>query len=232
MLEIRTLCSGSQGNCYRVSDGRTPLLLECGMRFQEIRKGLDFRVSDIAGCLLSHEHGDHAWAAKDIVRAGVDLYCSRGTADALGLCGHRVHIIRAKEKFTIGTWTVLPFDTVHDAKEPLGFLLRSGSEKLLFATDTAYIHYRFRNLTHIMVEANYDLETLRENVRLGRVNREVKKRVLKSHMSIQTVLDFLRANNLSRVREIWLLHLSGDNSDARQFKRKVQMLTGKEVRVA
>lgn len=51
-------------------------------------------------------------------------------------------------------------------------------------------------------------------------------------MSLETVKGFLAANDLSRVREIWLLHLSDDHSDAERFRREVMELTGKEVHVA
>lgn len=231
-MEIRILASSSRGNCYRVTGGGTPLLLECGIAFKEIRKGLGFDTSSLAGCLISHEHGDHAKAARDILRAGIDCYCSKGTAEALGLEGHRLHPISAKASFRIGPWSVLPFDTVHDAAEPLGFLLTTGPERLLFATDTAYVKYRFSGLTHVMLECNYDLGILKQNVAAGLVEREVKKRILRSHMNLGNVKEFLRSNDLSRVREIWLLHLSDDNSDAARFRREVQQLTGKEVRVA
>jgi hypothetical protein len=51
-------------------------------------------------------------------------------------------------------------------------------------------------------------------------------------MSLETCKGFLRANDLSRVQEIWLLHLSDANSDAARFKREIQELTGKVVYVA
>lgn len=181
---------------------------------------------------MNISHGDHAKAAADVAKAGIDLYLSAGTAEALNLTGHRVHIIKALERSRIGTWTVLPFDTVHDATEPLGFLLSTGEEKLLFATDTAYIKYRFNGLTHIAVECNYDLPLLKENVAAGLVDREVKRRTLRSHMSLETVKGLLRANDLRQVQEIWLLHLSDHNSSAERFKREIQELTGKVVRVA
>ena len=170
MIGISPFASSSRGNCYYVSDGSTPLLLECGIKFKEIQIQLGFNTSRIAGCLISHEHGDHAKAVKDLAKAGVDCYMSHGTAEALGISGHRVKIIKAKQQFEIGTWTILPFDTVHDAQEPLGFLLANrNGEKLLFATDTAYIRYRFQGLTHIMVEANYQADILQENVDSGLV---------------------------------------------------------------
>ncbi len=231
-MDIQVLASGSKGNCYRVACGGSPLMLECGISFAGIRKGLSFRTSELAGCLLTHEHGDHAKAVKDVLRAGIDCYLSRGTAEALGVEGHRVHIIKTLKPFTVGAWRVLPFDTVHDAEEPLGFVLSCGSESLLFATDTAYVKYRFNGLTHIMLECNYDLPILKANVTAGIVDHQVKKRVLRSHMNLDTAKAFFRANDLSQVREIWLLHLSDDNSDARRFKSEIQRLTGKVVRIA
>lgn len=119
MIDIQVLASGSRGNCYRVTDGSTPLLLECGIPYKEIQKALNFRVSEIAGCLVSHEHQDHCKAIRDIMKAGIDCYMSQGTKDALNIDGHRIYIIKAKQQFRIGTWTILPFETQHDAAEPL-----------------------------------------------------------------------------------------------------------------
>ena len=176
---------------------------------------------------------DHSKAVKDIMRAGIDCYMSRGTAEALGISGHRLNIIKAKQQFRIGTWTILPFETQHDAAEPLGFLLANQErEKLLYATDTYYIRYRFRRLTHIAVECNYSLDILKRNVDAGTVPKELKTRILKSHFSLENVKQFLRANDLSKVQEIWLLHLSDGNSNAERFKREIQELTGKMVFVA
>ena len=167
------------------------------------------------------------------MRAGIDCYMSRGTAEALGLSGHRLHIIKAKQQFRIGTWTVLPFDTQHDAQEPLGFLLANqDGEKLLYVTDTCYVKYRFHGLTHVAIECNYSLDILKRNVEAGTVPKELKSRILKSHFSLENVKEFLKANDLSKVQEIWLLHMSNGNSDAERFKREVQELTGKPTYIA
>ncbi|HHV99978.1 MAG TPA: MBL fold metallo-hydrolase [Clostridiaceae bacterium] len=233
MIDITPYASGSRGNCYRITDSRTPLLLECGIPFKEIQKSLNFKLSDIAGCLISHEHLDHCKAVKDIMKAGIDCYMSQGTKEALGIDGHRLNIIKAKQQFRLGTWTILPFETQHDAQEPLGFLLANqDGEKLLYATDTYYIRYMFNRLTHIMVECNYSLDILRANVEVGLVDPALKNRILKSHFSLEHVKEFLRANDLSRVREIWLIHLSDGNSDAERFKHEIQALTAKPVYIA
>ena len=232
MVEIRVLASSSAGNAYLVSDGRTPLLLECGLPFRQLRERLGYGVTSLAGCLLSHEHADHARAARDVLRAGVDLYATQGTIDALELTGHRLRPIRAHQQVRIGTWTVLPFDTVHDAAEPVGFLLASGAAKVLYFSDSAYCRYRFRALTHLMVEANWSGELLDNNVREGMIDGALAARIRRNHMSLERLLDMLRANDLTRVEAIWLLHLSDANSDEQMFAATVRRATGKPVYIA
>ncbi len=233
-MDIKVLASGSSGNCYLVSDGVTPLLLECGISIKQIRRGLGFGLTNVAACLVSHEHQDHAKAVADVLRAGVEVYTSPGTIKALGLEHHRLRPVRAKETFKVGTWTVRAFETQHDAQEPLGFLLhsRTSNERLLYATDTYYIRYKFPGLTHIMVECNYAADILEANVKRGSVPEVLKKRLLTSHFSLENVKEFLKANDLSQVREIWLLHLSDGNSDEERFKQEVMQLTGKPTYIA
>lgn len=232
-MDITVIASGSSGNAYRVSDGTTSLLLDAGIPLKVIQKALNFRVRDLSGCLITHEHGDHVKAAGDIAKVGVDIYTSRGTIAANRLTGHRVKPVEALKELQIGTFAVLPFDVQHDAKEPLGFLLtsRATGEKLLYFTDTYYLKYRFEGLTHIMGECNYSMDIIEESVRNGYIPPELVPRLVKSHMSLDHFIDLLRANDLRKVKQIYLLHLSGNNSDANRFKTAVQKLTGTEVYV-
>ncbi|MBU9711101.1 MBL fold metallo-hydrolase [Evansella tamaricis] len=232
MIEIKALASSSKGNAYYVTDGVTPLLLECGISFRDIQKRLNFNTKDIRGCLVTHEHKDHSKAISEVMKAGINIYLSPGTANAIGAKGHRIKTVEAKRQFNIGTWTILPFDVEHDVSEPLGFLLANKQgDKLLFATDTYYIKYKFKGLTHLMVECNYSLDILNDNIANGSVPQVMKKRLLRSHMNLENFKEFLRANDLTKVQEIWILHLSDSNSDENRFKREVQELTGKLVYV-
>ena len=228
------LASGSKGNCYRVSDGHTKLLIECGLPVRKIQEGLRFRLSSIDGVLVSHEHMDHARAAGDLMERGLDVYMSQGTAEALGLKGHRVRPITAGQQFEVGTLNILPFETEHDAAEPLGFLLQSRltGEKLLYATDTYYIRYWFTGLTHIMIECNYIPDILDANVEAAIVPRSLRDRLVESHFGLHNLKEFFRANDLSRVKGIWLIHMSETNCDPARAKREVQEITGKPVYIA
>ncbi|RHW33543.1 MBL fold metallo-hydrolase [Oceanobacillus profundus] len=233
MIEIKTLASGSKGNCYHITDGSTPLLLECGIPFKSIRRALNFETSNLAGCLVTHEHKDHCAGLKDVTRSGIDCYMSPGTAEAVGVSNHRIKKVKSKQQFEIGTWTVLPFDVQHDVSEPYGFLLvNKVGEKLLFATDTYYIRYKFKGLTHLLIECNYSMDILNNNIENGHTHIGMKNRLIKSHFSLENVKEFLLANDLSKVQEIHLLHLSDANSNEAFFKREIQELTGKVVYIA
>ena len=55
---------------------------------------------------------------------------------------------------------------------------------------------------------------------------------LQGHMCIDTTIEALRANDLSRVNNIILLHLSAEHADPERFQAMVQQATGKTVYVA
>jgi len=230
-MDIKVMASGSTGNAYRISDGKTSLLLDAGIPIKRIQEGLGYRVAEIAGSLVTHSHQDHSKAIKDLARRGVNVYTSQGTIDACGLAGHRIKPVKSLREVTIGSFKVLPFDVQHDAPEPLGFLITSTAtgEKLLYFTDTFYVKYRFTGLTHVMAECNYDLETMRQSVEDGNVPDFVARRIIKSHMSLEHLIDMLRANDISRVRQIYLLHMSKNNSNEAMYRESIQRLTGAEV---
>lgn len=229
---IKPLASGSKGNAYIVSDGVTTLLLDAGIPLKEIMIGCGFNLNSISGCLITHSHMDHCKADKDLIKYGVPVYMSKGAMEARAHA-HGVNVAKSLEHLTIGTFKVLPFDVEHDAPEPLGFLVESlaTKEKLLYFTDTYYLKYVFKGLTHIMGECNYSKKALDKAIEEGRIHVDLAKRLYKSHMSLETFLEFLESNDLSSVKQIYLLHMSDTNGEEERFKREVQQLTGKEVYV-
>ena len=226
-MNIQACHSGSKGNLYRVGN----LLIDPGVSISQIKKALNFRLSEIEGCLASHSHLDHSKGLKDLMKSGIDCYVSRESSDAIGLSGHRLHVIEPMKQFTIGQWKIKPFPLPHDV-ENMGFLISNGKDRLLYCTDCHYIPYRFDGLSHILISCNYDAEILKRNIKQGLVDVEVGKRILMNHTSLATVKDFLIVNDLSKVREIWLLHLSDTNSNGEMFKREIMRVSGKPVYVA
>ena len=122
-MTFTSLASSSRGNCYVASDGETAILLECGISFRRIKKELGFDLSTIRGCLVSHEHKDHAKSVMDMIKSGIEVFASEGTAEALDCA--LITPVEAGAQFRVGSLEIMPFRTWHDAREPLGFLIYS-----------------------------------------------------------------------------------------------------------
>ncbi len=232
-MKLKVLGSSSKGNCYLLQSVGETLVIEAGLKFQDVQKGLNFNMSSVTGLLVSHAHKDHSKYAEVFTKHGIDVYMSEQTRDKIELKGHRVHTLSAGEEQKIGNFTVLPFLTEHDCDGSMGFVVNHPDlGNLLFATDTYYLRYKFQNLNHIMIEANYVLDILQKNIDSGALAELVAKRTVKSHFELENLKEWLVSNGLSTVRNIVLIHLSDGNSDAKRFKKEVEELTFKTVFIA
>lgn len=133
--------------------------------------------------------------------------------------------------FQVGAFKVMFFPCQHDIPTS-GFLLEHPEcGKVLFATDTYYIKYKFQGLNNLILETNYSKEIIKQKFEQGGINSFLKDRVLRSHFSLENAIEFLNENDLSQVNTINLIHLSSSNSNAVQFQQKVSEATGKLVTV-
>ena len=217
-MKFEALASSSSGNAYIVSDTDTRILLECGVSHNKLQKLSGFKLSEFQACLVSHEHKDHAKAVEELISRGMAVYMSPGTAEALETEG--AELIEDRAQFNVGSLDIVPFTTFHDAKEPLGFLIKSrvDGDVLAFATDTVNLRYKFPGLNILAIEANYDKQILD---RCEKMPEKVRYRITNSHMEIDTLCDYLRSLDLSACREIHLLHLSDATSHEGHFINKV-----------
>ena len=188
---------------------------------------------------------DHSKAVDDLLRAGVDCYMSRGTAEVMGWDGH--HRCNMFHRTSDGgyrvvdiaaQWVVMPFPLEHDAEEPTGFLIEpyeedKRDERLLFIPDTEMIKNRFKNVTILAIEANHEAGILSDNIANGKVPAFLGRRIRRNHLSLSVVKDFILVNEMQKtLREIHLIHLSNSNSDEARFRREIQGLVGIPVYIA
>lgn len=153
---------------------------------------------------------------------------SYGTAEELEL--EQAQIIEAMEQFNVGTLDIVPFAVFHDAKEPLGFLIKSrvDGDVLAFATDTVNLRYKFPGLNILAIEANYERAVLDRSEKLP---EKTKHRITKSHMEIDTLCDYLKDLDLSECREIHLLHLSDAMSRESEFISRVRRVVPSQIEI-
>lgn len=227
--------SSSRGNLYRVvSDSfRTQLLIECGLPIKDIRKCLGTQMNKIDGVLISHEHKDHSKAARDFLKVGIDIYASKGTLTAIGAEKSAYsHSVKSRKVINVGDITILPFKTNHDAVEPLGFILRDGNDIVMFATDTYNMEYTSNGITKLMIECNHSYEIIDRKVAAGTLNKKQAERLVRSHFSLENLKNWLKRNDLTRLKEIYLLHLSKTNANPVQFRKEIEELAGVPTYIA
>ena len=174
---------------------------------------------------------DHSKAVLELINSGIDVYSTEKTLDKLGV-NNFYGVLKPMEKTKTGSFSIVPFVVQHDAVDPIGFLIHHPEMGLcLFATDTYYLKYTFPGLNQIIIEANYCEDIIAEKKKKG-THQFADNRVIKSHMSIQNCGKMLEANDLTKVNNIVLIHLSDRNSHEIRFKQEIEQLTGKNVHIA
>lgn len=233
MVDIQVYGSSSKGNCYILQDQESKLMIEAGIKLRTIyKKGGSLK--GVKALLVTHEHGDHCKYAQDILASGgFDLWASKGTIEAINL-KRRYQLLKSGHQQIIDGWTIYPFDVKHDVAEPLGFIIVTpySKEKIVFITDTKLIKNRFKNVDIFMIECNYSMEILNENSESGLIPEFLRKRIINSHMNIETLAGFFEAIDLEKTKQIILMHLSNDNSDAELFKTTIEKVTNIPVTIA
>ncbi|GBC75988.1 Putative metallo-hydrolase YycJ [bacterium HR07] len=248
-MRIVSLASGSSGNCTLIVSEQARLLIDAGISRRQVLQ----RVERVLGLLpridailLTHEHTDHTSGVSKIARAlKCPIYTSEGTApwiEPLLSGGERLLSFKPGKVFQIRDLAIMPFRIPHDAAEPCGFVLEEDSlfqsitARVAIATDlgtvTEEIRDRLVECDLVMLEANHDLEMLRN----GSYPEDLKQRILSDvgHLSNDAAAQTLHyLAQRGRLRAAVLMHLSKNNNRPMLALKTVQEhLNGTDVSVA
>ena len=219
-MKLKIIGSSSQGNCYilQPTAGKA-LILEAGRPIEELGKALKYKWDNVAGVLITHEHGDHAGHVRAFQSRGLEIYATKGTAEALVNCD--VFLIDEAPQFQLGDFKIRWFKTVHDAASPCGYLIAHPEMgKLLFITDSAEIPYKFKGVNHLLLEANYD----DRHPNFNDLSKSYIERVRLSHLSIKQACDFIGSNEHDKLATITLCHVSSRNATKHGVKTQIKSL--------
>ncbi len=231
-MVLKVLGSSSQGNCYILENKNEALIIEAGVRFIEVKKALGFDIRKVSGCLITHQHNDHAKYIKAMVESGFPTLALEEVWTAKGITGSRAYCIERGKGYRFGRFKVLPFDACHDVP-CVGYLIdHPETGRIMFLTDSCMCEYVFPGLNQVMIECNYSDAKLVEAINAGRTLPSQRERLMTSHMELNTCKGFLCANDLTNVANIVLLHLSDNNSDEKNFVSEIERQTGKVVYAA
>lgn len=226
---VKTTATGSKGNNYALISGEEILLLECGVPAKEMLKTIDYQTSKVVGCLLSHEHGDHAKYIKQYMQYGVKVYGSDEVQSNIELIyGEKIEGIKRMNRKKLGSFSVIPFRVPHGETDCDGWLIDAAEGRVLFITDAEYCPYDFSkmNINYGLIECNYSMDyiTLEDD---GVKNR----RVLETHMELQTCKRLVQSINTDSLRSIGLVHLSAYNGNSQRFRDEIRSVVDSDVNV-
>lgn len=218
MAILKVLGSSSDGNSYILECSEETLVIELGVKWSEILKALNYDLKSLVGCLCSHKHQDHSLSIPNAIKYAVDVY---SCADVQTI-HQNVKVLSKGVKTQIGGFKVQPIDMFHSV-ECYGFLIEHQEcGRIVFCTDTNNIPYRFKNIQHFIVEANYDADIVLNCLLSNVLNSSQSE----NHMEIDDTIDFLKNSVDVNTNSITLVHLSNGNSDEKKFRERVRAELG------
>lgn len=202
MATITTLGSGSSGNSYILECSKETLIIELGVRWQDVLLGLDFDISKVVGCIVSHSHSDHALSITNAIKAHIDVY---STSDVQSKhC--KVKALKNGSTTRIGGFTVMALQVKHSVPCFAFIVKHEEFGKILFATDCSEFAYRVKDCDYIMCECNWD-----EDVVIDNILDDTARSMHEQHLEIRQTINAIMENFSDNLKAVMLLHLSKSN---------------------
>lgn len=217
-MKVKTLASGSKGNCTIVLCDNTNLIIDMGISYLTLKKSLEensLSFQDFSGILITHSHNDHIKGLASLIKhTNLTVYIPEGMYDSLKeyVPYPKCHFI--EDEFFINDVKIELIHTSHDAPASVGFIIEQNNKSLVYVTDTGYLNRKY--LTKMvgkdayLIESNHDERMLMD----GPYPRFLKERVISDtgHLSNHTTAKYLKKIIGPNTKNIILAHLSENNN--------------------
>tara|TARA_Y100000310_G_scaffold337361_1_gene424242 strand:- start:961 stop:1728 length:768 start_codon:yes stop_codon:yes gene_type:complete len=243
-MYIHSLYSSSSGNCTRVYNDTTSILLDCGVSMKRIFSEGEFPIDAI---FCSHEHTDHVAGAGVICRKlKTPIYIHKKSYEPLTekifkKCEDYINEFEGGQAVTIKDFRISSFSTRHDSKNGgMGYIVKeiSTGKRFGYLTDTgSFTKLMKETLTDCdayFIEAAHDIEMLKTSELYDDV---LKDRIMSpfGHLSNDQTMNFIeeivkpkfdktqwiifghlseRTNTVKLVKDAFYTKFSSQNYDA------------------
>lgn len=219
-LKYASINSGSNGNCYYVGTPQNGVLIDVGISAKELLKRLNrlsIQPQSIKSIFISHEHIDHIRGLQKTAEIlNIPVYISKGTYQNSRLIieGKQLNFIQHDSEIEIGGLTIKAFQKVHDAAEPLSFVVKKNDTKIGVFTDIGVacdnLKSHFSQCQVVFLEANYEPEMLLQ----GNYPYHLKQRISggKGHLSNHEAVSLVQQHQSPQLQHLILSHLSNENN--------------------
>ncbi len=225
MINVYPLYSSSSGNMFYINTDDANILVDTGVCYKSITKGLNdinVDISKLDAVLITHEHSDHIKGLPLLCRKNdIPIYACGKTADYIkDLLDEKnisADIVKTYygQPFKIKSTEITPFETSHDALMPCAYNISSGNNTISYATDLGYVSdevYDYLKVSDFaVIESNYD-HTLLD---FGKYPYNLKRRIKSNlgHLSNDDTFFLIEKLYTTLGRNNFLLaHLSENNN--------------------
>lgn len=219
-LQIASLNSGSNANCYYIGNGNEAVLIDAGLSCRETEKrmkrlGLD--MYSVKAIFVSHEHADHIAGLPVLSKKyRLPVYITNNTLSNCGFEIDRelVFSFKRSEPVSIGELSIMPFIKSHDAHDPHSFIVSGSTVHIGVITDIGYackqVIKHFKLCDAVFLESNYCKQMLSD----GPYPLSLKRRIIsrKGHLSNDQALELFLNHKPRNLQLLILSHLSQNNN--------------------
>ena len=222
MFKFCSLFSGSSGNSSLIQTENTKILVDIGVSSKKITESLEsinINPAEIDAIIVTHEHSDHTNGIGIFSKKyNIPVYANIETWNAMINQKEKIEENNIKyfdfNEFHINELTISPFSIPHDAANPCGFNIYKDNKKISIATDLGHITTdildRLSNSSFLLIESNYDLNTLK----CSKYPYPLKQRIYgkNGHLSNDDAGKTISYLATHGVKNIMLGHLSKENN--------------------
>lgn len=219
-VEVCSIASGSNGNCYYVGNENEAVLVDAGISCKEIElrmKRAGLSLQKVKAVFVSHEHTDHISGLPVLAKKyQIPIFITPGTLKGSRLWFDKslLNHFTVSDEIVIGDITITPFSKLHDAADPCSFTIRCNGVCIGVITDIGRacenVVAHFTECHTVFLESNYDEQMLDK----GRYPIYLKNRIRNGHghISNKQALDLFLNHRSNQLSHLFLSHLSHNNN--------------------
>lgn len=217
-MKVKTIASGSKGNCTIVLCNETNLIIDMGISYLALKRSLEensLSFDKFSGILITHCHKDHIKGLSTLIKhTKLNVYIPEAMYPELEDILPKDRCIFVDDNFSINDVNIELIHTSHDTACSVGYIIDFNNKSLVYVTDTGYINRKY--LTKMTEKDSYIIESNHDEVMLmdGPYPRFLKERVIsdKGHLSNKTTAKYLKKVIGKNTKYILLAHLSEKNN--------------------